>query len=109
MLFSALHIGSQINHGNGQGDIECSSDTAKPSFFTRAGQALVTGRYDKGRPYSVEAVLLYAMCNYRRKEDRDTETWMLMGLGARLAMRMGYHRDRRCYLSPDFLPCASVW
>lgn len=86
MLFSALYMGSQH---------DSATDPGKPSFFTRAGQALVTGRYDKAKPYSVEALLLYAFCNYKRKEDRDTETWMLMGLATRLAMRMGYHRDPR--------------
>lgn len=106
MLFSTLYIGSQTNYGNGHEATDSSNGIANPSYFTKAGQALVTGRYDKARPYSVEAVLLYAICNYRRKEDRDTETWMLMGLGARLAMRMGYHRDRRCSRALDCLSCA---
>lgn len=88
-------MGSQMKQSNGREVSEYPPDPGKPPFFIRAGQALVAGRYDKARQYSVEALLLYAFCSFRRKEDRDTETWMLMGLATRLAMRMGYHRDPR--------------
>jgi Fungal specific transcription factor domain len=65
----------------------------------RAGQALITGKYHKARPYSVEAVLLYAQCKYLQKEDPDADAWNIMGISARLAMRMGYHRDPRHFAS----------
>ena len=55
----------------------------------------MTGRYQTARPYSVEALFLYAICKYRQKEDPDSDAWMTMGICARLAMRMGYHRDPR--------------
>ena len=63
--------------------------------MTKAGQALVIGKYLKARPYSVEAVILHAVCKYTEKEDPDADAWMIMGIAARLAMRMGYHRDPR--------------
>ena len=61
----------------------------------RARQALVAGRYHNGRPYSVEAVLVYGFCTYLQKEDPDADAWMILGISARLAMKMGYHRDPR--------------
>jgi hypothetical protein len=64
-------------------------------LFTRTGQALVTGGYHKARPYSVEAVFLYALCKHLQKDDPDADTLMIMGVSARLAVRMGYHRDPR--------------
>lgn len=73
------------------------NSTVRSSFIRRAGQALVTGRYDKCRPYSVEAVLLYGYCTYMPKEDPDADAWMILGVSARLAMRMGYHRDPRLF------------
>lgn len=89
-----MHIGSQIDQASEQGDN--ASDAVKCSaFLTRAGQALVTGKYQKARPYSVEALLLYAVCKYMREEDPDRDAWMIMGIIARLAMKMGYHRDPR--------------
>lgn len=59
----------------------------------------MTGRYQKAKPYSVEAVLLYSVSMYMQKEELnlnpDKDAWMVMGIGARLAMKMGYHRDPR--------------
>ena len=69
--------------------------SSKPAFLTRARQALVLGEYQKARPYSVEAVLLYGVCKYRMKEDLDSDAWMTMGIGARLAIKLGYHRNPR--------------
>ena len=93
ILYSALYLGSQINQISGKEPIV--DDPEGPAFFTRAGQALVTGKYHKARAYSVEAVLLYGICKYQQKEDPDTDAWMIMGISARVAMRMGYHRDPR--------------
>ncbi|KAK3171834.1 hypothetical protein OEA41_003918 [Lepraria neglecta] len=67
----------------------------KPAFLLRSGQTLVTGGYQKAKPYSVEAILLYAICKYMIKADVDTDVWMIMGISARLALKMGYHRDPR--------------
>ena len=67
----------------------------RPLMFQKAGQALVTGRYHKARPYSVEATLLYGVCKFVENEDTDTDVWMIMGIATRLALRMGYHRDPR--------------
>jgi hypothetical protein len=64
-------------------------------YCTKAGQALVTGKYHKARPYSVEAMLLYGVCKYMQKEDPDADAWMIIRISARLAMRMGFHRDPR--------------
>src|SRR5450432_368393 len=95
MLFSALHIASQVNQASGQEIVDPSDGPARPAYLIIAGRALVTGRYHKARPYSVEAVLLYGVCKYVRKEDPDADAWMIMGISARLALRMGYHRDPR--------------
>lgn len=95
MLFSVLQIGSQIKQASGQEVITSSDGLARSAFFVKAGQALVTGKYHKARPYSVEAVLLYASCKYLQKEDPDPDAWMIVGISARLAIRMGYHRDPR--------------
>ena len=52
---------------------------------------MVLGEYQKARTYSVEAVLLYGLCKYRMKEDLNSDAWMIMGIGARLAIKLGYH------------------
>jgi hypothetical protein len=89
-----LHIGSRINQASEQGG-NAADGLKSSSFLVRAGQALVTGKYQKARPYSVEALLLYAVCRYMREEDPDRDAWMIIGIAARLAVKMGYHRDPR--------------
>lgn len=63
-----------------------------------AGQILIAGQYQKARPYSVEAILLYGICKFVQRVDPDTEPWLVIGVAARMALRMGYHRD------PQHLP-----
>ena len=70
-------------------------DLTSPSLFTRAAQVLLAGRYSAGRPYAVEAVLVHAQCKYMQKNDINADSWMMMGISVRLALRMGYHRDPR--------------
>ena len=95
MLFSALHLGSRISQATSHEVVDSSDGLPKPAFLLRSGQALVTGGYQKAKPYSVEALLLYAICKYMMKVDIDTDVWMIMGISARLALKMGYHRDPR--------------
>lgn len=93
MLFSALHLGHRISHSKGHDTLQSPKKEPTESFLTRAAQALVAGHYQKARPYSVEATLLYAICRFFQKQVSDTEPWLMMGIAARLALRMGYHRD----------------
>lgn len=93
MLFSALHLGHAISHSKSNATPRLSREEGTHMFLTRAAQALVAGHYQKARPYSVEATMLYAICRFFQKQDSDTEPWLMMGIAARLALRMGYHRD----------------
>lgn len=56
-------------------------------------QCLHIGKYTKGTPYSIEALLLYLHIELLRGEDTQLEPWMMLGVIVRLAYRMGYHRD----------------
>lgn len=38
---------------------------------------------------------MYTLCKYAKQEGPDSDVWLLMGTTARLAMKMGYHRDPR--------------
>lgn len=102
MLFSALHLSESTVQSSFQCTAEPVDTSARASFLTIAGRALVTGRYQRSQPYSVEAILLYAICKVRHQEESAADSWMLMGEIARLAMRMGYHRDPRHF--PNISP-----
>ena len=67
----------------------------KPDYLAKSKEALMAGKYHKARPYSVEALTFYTICKYREREDLDPDSWLLIGIAARLALRMGYHRDPR--------------
>ncbi|OKL55494.1 putative Transcription factor [Talaromyces atroroseus] len=43
--------------------------------------------------HSIETLLLYLNIELLRREDAQTEPWMMFGVTVRLAYRMGYHRD----------------
>lgn len=93
MLFSVLCLGAQISQTSGQNMVEYSTESMRALFLKRSAQALVAGKYQKARPYSVDAVLLHAFCKHKQQEEPDSDVWMIMGITARLAMKMGYHRD----------------
>jgi hypothetical protein len=46
--------------------------------------------------------LFYALCKVKKRGDADSDSWMVMGTSARLALKMGYHRDPRhlAHISP---------
>ncbi|OAL39228.1 hypothetical protein AYO20_01546 [Fonsecaea nubica] len=92
MLLSLIHLGSRIARPEETDFFQCLKE-ASGLFFTNAGRALVAGHYQKARPYSVEAMLLYAISRFFQRGASETEPWLLMGVAARLALRMGYHRD----------------
>ncbi|KAG9236062.1 fungal-specific transcription factor domain-containing protein [Amylocarpus encephaloides] len=85
ILFSVMFIGSSVN-------VEGPPPEAR-DFLVSAGHALVAGKYQNGNIYSIEALIFYASCKYIQKEDMESNTWVLNGITARLALRMGYHRD----------------
>lgn len=93
MLFSALYIGSQNHEAGEQETLTPSNSAARTIFLQKAGQALIAGRYQKAKPYSVEAVLLYGVCKYIQRQEQDNDAWVIIGVSTRLAMKMGYHRD----------------
>jgi hypothetical protein len=101
MLFSAMNLGYQICIASGE-EVLPQHREKSDAFLNVAARALVAGQYHKARPYSVEATMLYASCKFFGNQDADSDAWMLMGVAARLALKMGYHRDPRhfSHISP---------
>jgi len=93
MLFSILYIESKAGETHGSGPSNITHSSAGASFLKLAGKSLIAGGYQKARPYSVEAVVLYALCKFFFNNNPDEDSWLLMGISARLAVKMGYHRN----------------
>lgn len=108
MLFSAFHLASWISQTQvktcGFGSRQALSHQAlsHQPFYITAAQLLNAGQYQKGRPYSVEAMAIYALCRCIAVPQAPSEPWLMMGVCARLALKMGYHRDPRhlAHISP---------
>lgn len=58
-----------------------------------AYHCLVAGDHLLGKPYSVEATLIFGMHLVLQKRDTEPICWHTIGTAVRLAQRMGYHRD----------------
>lgn len=62
-------------------------------YSSMAYRCLDAGDHLLGKPYSVEAALIFVMHLVLQKRDTDPICWHTFGTAIRLAQRMGYHRD----------------
>ncbi|RYP32438.1 hypothetical protein DL767_005202 [Monosporascus sp. MG133] len=92
-LASILSTASSISMAKGE-DLSKESQLAHPENLSAlATECLVAGNYLSGKPYSIEALMLHSYTEMRRSEELNMELWAKFGLLARLAQRLGYHRD----------------
>ncbi|CAF3607195.1 unnamed protein product [Fusarium graminearum] len=90
IMFSVLGLGAMIS----KAQTPCPGYVEEPKFYIqRSAQCLVTGEYLKAKPYSVEALMMYAHSRNVTKKDSDATIWSLYSLAVRLAQRRGYHLD----------------
>ncbi|KAI1200757.1 fungal-specific transcription factor domain-containing protein [Nemania serpens] len=95
-LASILWIATAIALEKGESGL---SDSPRPEQLSvLAVDCLISGDYLSAKPYSIEALLLHGFTEMRSKHLVDSSLWAKFGLTARLAQRMGYHRDPK-YLS----------
>ncbi|KAI8672600.1 Zn(2)-C6 fungal-type domain-containing protein [Fusarium sp. Ph1] len=100
IMFSVLSLGAMIAKVKSL----LLETVAEPSFYMhRSAQCLITGEYLNARPYSVEALMMFAHSRNVQKVDSDATIWSLYGLAVRLAQRRGYHLDA-ARVSPNITP-----
>ena len=68
-------------------------------YSSLAGQCLLLADFLKPVNHMIETLVLHLHGQYARHCDTDVGVWVLVGMIARLAMRMGYHRDPKYYPS----------
>lgn len=93
LFFSTLYIGSSLERAASAGVVHSIDAAARSRFLDQACAALVAGGYQNAQKYSVEATLSVAYCKFLQRDHPDADAWLIMGTAARLALRMGYHRD----------------
>jgi hypothetical protein len=93
ILFSICCLATQLTQAVG-GD---TPDQEKPAnsalFLTASAQCLILAGYTRPKPNIVEALALYAQCQYSTTLDPSGEVAIMFAILIRLAYRMGYHRD----------------
>lgn len=107
LLFSIMSIGVVV--GPRSSVVPASSDERAPwmdnkeekdqcfyaanKYQQLACSAMALADIEKSQPYTLEALMIYAECEFLRRADQHSRVWLLNGLLIRVAMRMGYHRD----------------
>ncbi|KAL1989020.1 hypothetical protein VTN96DRAFT_5783 [Rasamsonia emersonii] len=72
------------------------------NFRNLVAQCLILADYTKPYPYLIETLILHLHADYSQTKEADVSVWILIGVIARLAMRMGYHRDSKMF--PNITP-----
>lgn len=101
LLFSMMCLATQF-----QTFSEDETGEARPSFQSprtpqqlvkkyreKVVQCLILGKYTRSLSYTIETLLLYLTIEHFQCKDTQIGPWILLGIIARIAMRMGYHRD----------------
>lgn len=72
------------------------------SFRNLMCQCLILADYTKPYPYLIETLVLHMHADYTETNEANVRVWLLVSIIARLAMRMGYHRDSKMF--PNITP-----
>lgn len=88
--FNSAGFINTSTHLNGTVD---SLNSAANRFLQLASSAIVLADVTKSQPYTLEALMIYSECEFLRRDDCHSKTWLMNGVSMRVAMRMGYHRD----------------
>lgn len=62
-------------------------------YRVRTSQCLMLGDITKAAPFTLETMIYNAMAEWARMSESESKVWMMMGLVARVAIQMGYHRS----------------
>lgn len=104
MLFSIMRIAMLSYHREGDVPPEFQGKTLDmaTSFRGLMGQCLTLADITKPYRYLIETLIFHLHADFRQAEETDISIWVLVGVIARLAMRMGYHRDSKMF--PNITP-----
>ncbi|KAH8901265.1 hypothetical protein GQ53DRAFT_631746 [Thozetella sp. PMI_491] len=79
------------------GDLGSPADLLE-TFQRRSTECLIIAKYSTAPgPYTMEAFMINAQNEFLRFADTHLGVWVLAGVGIRLALHMGYHRDPASY------------
>jgi hypothetical protein len=71
-------------------------------YRTQMAHCLILADYTKPHSHLIETLIFHLHGEYTSNRDAESSVWVLVGMIARLAMRMGYHRDSKYF--PNITP-----
>lgn len=104
MLFAMMRLAmlSYGREGDEPPEFRGKCQELAANFRTQMAHCLITADYTKPHNHIIETLIFHLHAEYTSNRDAEASVWVLVGMIARLAMRMGYHRDAKLFpnLSP---------
>lgn len=104
MLFSMMRLAmlSYYLEGDEPPEFRGKSLDMAANFRNVMAQCLILADYTKPYRYLIETLVFHLHGDFRQTKEANVSIWILVGVIARLAMRMGYHRDSKMF--PNITP-----
>lgn len=104
MLYAMMRLAmlSYYHDGEEPPEFKGKSFDMSKSFRHLMCQCLILADYTKPYPYLIETLVLHMHADFSETKEANVRIWILCGIVARLAMRMGYHRDSKMF--PNITP-----
>ncbi|KAJ5117270.1 hypothetical protein N7526_011379 [Penicillium atrosanguineum] len=104
MLFAMMRLSmlSYYREGDEPPEFRGKAMDMAGSFRNSVAQCLTLADYTKSHPFLIESLVFHLHGDFSQTREADISVWVLSGVIARLAMRMGYHRDSKMF--PDITP-----
>lgn len=104
MLFSMMRLTMLSYHleGDEPPEFRGKSLDMAANFRNVMAQCLMLADYTKPYRYLIETMVFHLHGDFRQTKEANVSIWILVGVIARLAMRMGYHRDSKMF--PNITP-----
>ena len=98
-LFAIMCLAMHSFHRAGDEPAEYRGKTLDLASEYRAltAQCLLLADFTKPVTHMIETLILHLHGEYARSREAEVGVWVLVGMIARLAMRMGFHRDPKHY------------
>jgi hypothetical protein len=97
MLFAMLRIATldYIREGDEPVEFKAKCPDLAMTFRNRLTDCLIAADYTRPQDFLIEALILHLYAEYVASRDANSSVWVLVGMVARLAMRMGYHQPEQ--------------
>ena len=104
MLFAMMRLAmlSYGREGDEPPEFRGKCQDLAANYRTQMAHCLITADYTKPHNHIIETLIFHLHAEYTSNRDAEASVWVLCGMIARLAMRMGYHRDPKLF--PNLTP-----